>query len=158
MRVTPKTEAEIQEANLLPEGRYDFEVTHAHEGVSKKGNEMITVELTIFTESGGRRKLTDYLMEAMAFKLRHFCEVTGIIDAYNAGGLDADNLHGLTGRVQLGKEEAKGNFKAKNTVLDYGEGKGDELPKPDNRSIAQKREPVNVPTKQELEDGDEIPF
>jgi Protein of unknown function (DUF669) len=152
MRLTPKTEEEIQEAGLMPEGCYDFEVIHAEEGTSKKGNEMIIIELAVFDATGRRREIKDYLMEAMAFKLRHFCETAGIIDDYNAGILDADNLTGKTGKVTIGKEPAKGNFRAKNTVVDYGENHSD--PKPD--VVSHPRPTTGVST--EVPAGDDGPF
>ena len=41
MRFTPKTEEQIHEENLFPEGEYDFQCIEANDAVSKSGNEMI---------------------------------------------------------------------------------------------------------------------
>ena len=55
-----------------------------------------------------------------AFKLRHFCVATGLIDKYEAGDITAHDLDGREGFVQIKIEPAKGDFAAKNVVKDYG--------------------------------------
>jgi len=119
MRFTPKTQEEIDFENLLPKGEYDFEVVKAEDAVSKKGNEMIKVNLKVF-HGEGFQFVTDYLMEAMAYKLRHFFETIGMIDAYNAGSVQAADLVGACGKVHIDIEPASGEYAAKNTVKDYG--------------------------------------
>ena len=123
MKFTPKTEAEIQEANLLPAGTYDFRITKAEDAVSKSGNEMIVVTLAVYRPEGGFTLVTDYLLESMAYKLRHCCKECGIINLYEAGTLMASDLEGREGRLQLKQDPAKGDFLAKNVVKDYGPGK-----------------------------------
>jgi hypothetical protein len=128
MQFKAKTEEELKAELVMPEGEYDFEVIEAADTVSKKGNDMITVKLKVFAPDGGFRLVTDYLMEKMAFKLRHFCETTGMIDRYDAGDLMARHCEGRTGRVliqvepeQRGKDR-DGNdktFPPKNSVGDY---------------------------------------
>jgi len=119
MRFTPKTQEEIDFENLLPKGEYDFEVVKAEDAVSKKGNEMIKVNLKVF-HGEGFQFVTDYLMEAMAYKLRHFFETVGMIDAYNAGSVQSADLVGACGKVRIDIEPASGEYAAKNTVKDYG--------------------------------------
>lgn len=123
MRFTPKTEAEIQEANLLPAGTYDFKITKAEDAVSKSGNDMIVATIQVYRPDGGFTLVTDYLLESMAYKLRHCCEECGIIHLYEAGTLMASDLEGREGRMQLKQDPAKGDFPAKNSVKDYGPGK-----------------------------------
>lgn len=124
MRITPKTENEISQSNLLPEGVYHFEVTNASDKVSKSGNDMIELKLRIALQDGSQRVLTDYLLDAMSFKLRHFCVCAGLLEKYNAGQLLAYDCIGKTGMVhiivQKGKEKPDGGFYPdKNSVRDY---------------------------------------
>ena len=119
MRFAPKTQEELDFENLLPKGEYDFEVAKAEDAVSKKtGAEMIKVNLKVFHDNGFQF-VTDYLMEKMAYKLRHFFETIGQIEAYNAGSVVAADLVGACGKVQIDIEPA-GEFPAKNVVKDYG--------------------------------------
>jgi hypothetical protein len=118
MRFTPKSERELQEERLLPEGVYNFEVAEAEDAVSKKGNEMIAVTLRVFSDSGRALLVDDYLMEAMLFKLLHFCEATGLSAKYAAGTLEAQDCIGRGGKVKLAHEE-KGGFPPRNVVKDY---------------------------------------
>ena len=119
MKFQPKTEAEIAESNLWPAGEYDFGVIDATEKVSKSGNPMVEVGLAVYNEEGQQRRVTDYLMEAMAFKLRHFCEAVGLLHEYEAGMLDPDALVGKTGRVVLKQDPARDGYNPKNSVKDY---------------------------------------
>lgn len=117
MKITPKTEKELQEEKLLAPGIYDFEIESAEDKVSKSGNDMIVVTLKVY---GNNRHVyvTDYLMEKMAFKLRHACDACGILKAYESGELTSDLFCGKTGKVKLKMEEA-GEYPAKNIVVDY---------------------------------------
>jgi len=122
MRIAqPKTEEELDFERLLPKGTYDFEVVKAEEKQSKKGNDMIAVNLKVF-HGEGFQFVRDFLMEAMSHKLRHFAETVGMINAYDTGQLDADSLVGRSGKARIDIEPA-GEFPAKNVVKDYGEKK-----------------------------------
>ena len=118
MRFAPKTEEQLNEENLIPAGNYPFEVVIAEEKQSKAGNDMIALKLRVYH---GERALcvNDWLMESMGFKLRHFCEETGLLDKYEAGTLRADDCDGKSGFVTLKVEPKKGDFAAKNAVKDY---------------------------------------
>ena len=118
MRFTPKSKEELEFENLLPKGEYDFEVVKAEDAVSKKGNEMIKLNLKVFN-GDGFQFVTDYLMEAMAFKLRHFFETVGMIASYEAGTVDAADLVGCAGKVRIDIEPASGDYASKNVVKDY---------------------------------------
>jgi hypothetical protein len=118
MRITPKTEKELAEENLFPAGEYDFEIASAIETVSKSsGRDMIKVALNVFCD-GKSRQVTDYLMESMGFKLRHFFYGIGFGDRYDAGDCTAQGLVGRAGRVVLKVEEQDG-YLPKNAVRDY---------------------------------------
>jgi hypothetical protein len=121
MRVEPKTEAEVQEANLLPAGVYDFEVAEAEEGMSKAGNDMVTLKLRFERPEGGTVSILDWLVatDGMAYKTRHFAETTGMLNDYERGEMLAHQMIGKTGTAKLGITPAKGEYRAKNSVLDY---------------------------------------
>lgn len=121
MRITPKSQEEIDLEGLLEKGVYDFEVLKAEDKVSKKGNEMIHVKLKVFHEDGFQF-VDDWLMEAMSYKLRHFCETANLLDRYESGELAAEDCIGRSGRVKIDIEPA-GEYPAKNVVKDYGEAK-----------------------------------
>jgi len=122
MRIAqPKTEEELDMERLLPKGTYDFEVVKAEEKQSKKGNDMIKANLKVF-HGDGFQFVTDFLMEAMPHKLRHFAETIGLLEAYDSGTLDANDLVGRSGKVRIDIEPA-GEYPAKNIAKDYGEKK-----------------------------------
>lgn len=120
MKFTPKTEKEIAEENLWPAGEYSFEITEAEDTVSSKGNEMIELKLKVYNEEGNFKILSDYLLEAIAYKLRHAAEVCGLLDAYNSGVLLASDFVGKTGYLKLKIDKDKtGKYPDKNGVGDY---------------------------------------
>jgi hypothetical protein len=119
MRFEPKTEQDIERQHLLPDGDYDFEVVGAIEKPSKSsGNEMIQLKLKVFTNAIDVT-IFDYLLESMAFKLRHFAEATGLLVSYNKGILTAFDCQGRTGYLRLTTQEGQNGYKAKNVVDDY---------------------------------------
>ena len=118
MRITPRTEAEIQSENLFPPGEFDFEILEAEETTSKAGNEMIRLKLKVFSESGNFIIISDYLLESVAYKLRHACEAVGMVERYESGKLDAMDFQGKSGRLKL-RIDKSDNYPDKNGVKDY---------------------------------------
>lgn len=82
MRVTPKSEKEIQEANLLPKGVYPFTVAGAEETTSKKGNEMLVLNLKVY-RGDGFTFVKDFLMDT---------ELGGISDPESSGSVRSDGV------------------------------------------------------------------
>lgn len=119
MQFAPKSEQELKSENLFAEGDYDFEVLEAEETRSKKGNDMIKLKLNVLDRSGNSRWVYDYLLESMGFKLRHFCEGTGLLSKYDQGTLTARDCIGRSGICKLQVEDASGAYPAKNSVADY---------------------------------------
>jgi hypothetical protein len=119
MNFTPKTEEEIAAANMLPAGEYDYEVVEAHERVSKTGNDMIELKLRVFAAES-ERTITDYLLEAMPGKLKHFCDSHGMSKHYENGTLQASDCEMLSGKCKVGIEKDKtGKYPDKNRIADY---------------------------------------
>jgi hypothetical protein len=128
MRFQPKSEEEIQTMSLMHPGIYDFEVIKATDKVSRSGKEMIELQLSVWDTNGKPHTIYDYLMDAMAYKLRHFTEVAGLIDKYNAGIIDEADCLGKSGSVEIiiqkGQPKPDGGFYSdKNSVKDYIVGK-----------------------------------
>ena len=124
MRTEPKSEAEIQSMMLMPEGIYPFTVVEAKERVSKSGNEMIELKLEVIDGYNRPHFIFDYLLASMAFKLRHFCEYTGLLDKYDADNLQASDCVRKRGFVELkadkGPRVVDGReYAPKNSVKDY---------------------------------------
>lgn len=107
MKFAPKTEQELQQMRLLPAGTYAFDVLNATDALSKAGNEMIKLELLVYTPDGSTRKVTDYLMEKLAYKLAGFAKHTGLSAKYTSGHIAAEDCLGKSGWVQLTVEEGK---------------------------------------------------
>ena len=132
MRFTPKTEAELKESELLPEGEYQFEILTAEDTQSKStGNDMLKLSLRIF-ENGGEnsQRVFDYLVsiDSMIWKIRHFAESIGMLPEYESGEMLAETLPGRTGKCKIIIQPASGQWDAKNAVKDY-------LPRPEGMEL-----------------------
>ena len=115
--VSEEEAAAESDFELLPAGVYPFTVIDADERQSKAGNDMIALKLDVFGPKHSRH-VYDYLLEKMAFKLRHFASSCGVMDAYEKGTIDVDALVGLDGYVKLAIEERDG-YEPRNVVRDY---------------------------------------
>ena len=118
MKFQPKTEDQLAEESLLPEGVYPFDIINAVDTFSKAGNEMLKIKLMVYGNDGQTPHLYDYLLEKIAFKLRHFAETTGLLKEYERGELNAAMCSGKCGFCKLAIEPA-GDYPAKNIVKDY---------------------------------------
>jgi hypothetical protein len=121
MKFTPKSEKEIAEANLWPAGEYGFEVIDAKDKVSKTSQaEMIELKLKVYNDDGGFIFVNDYLLESLAYKLRHAAVCCGLEANYDAGNLLANDFAGKMGKLKLKIQKDKsGLYPDKNTVGDY---------------------------------------
>lgn len=126
MKFIPMTKEQIELANLLEPGIYPFQVLAASDEISKAGNEMIKIKLAVFSDDR-EVHVYDYLMEKMAFKLRHFAEFTGQLAAYEHGMLDAMMVMGKVGYCKVDVEKGDGMYPPKNTIRDYVAKPGDSV-------------------------------
>ncbi len=119
----PRSEEEVRNAVLVPAGRYQFVVLKAVERVSKKtGQPLIELILDIIDSTGYPRRVYDYLTLSpkMAYKIRHFCMATGLMERYDTGALSATDCVGRTGIVDVEIQKTKEpNFPDRNSVKDY---------------------------------------
>lgn len=146
----PKSEKEIREAQLAPDGDYDFEVLKSEDATSKSGNPMIRLKLGIYNGDAMRWHVSDYLVAAMEAKLRHFADTTGLLARYESGQMSAQDCTGRAGRCRLAVEEDKeGKYPDKNTVKDYIVRPAKPLPGP---------KPAETPAVAAAADEDDVPF
>lgn len=118
MQFKSKTDDEIQRESLIPAGVYDFQVISAQDKKSKtSGADMIALELSIYV-GDKERVCKDWLMESMAFKLRHFCYAVGLGSKYEDGSLTAADCNGRAGKVRLVVKESE-QYGPQNNVKDY---------------------------------------
>lgn len=115
----PKTEEELK-GPLFPKGEYDFDVVGAEDTVSKAGNSMIKLTLKVYATDGGITQVFDYLLEALEYKIKHFCDTTGLTAEYQSGTLTSDMCLNRCGRCKLDIDHDKtGKYDDKNVVKDY---------------------------------------
>lgn len=151
MRFQAKSDEELQAMLLCHPGTYPFEVLEAKERLSQKGNEMIELKLKYWDSDGRERMVFDYLLESMAYKLKHFCSSTGLLADYESGLLTDDKCKGKSGYVEIEVQEPrpKGDgtfYPPRNAVKDY-------VPKDAAKNVVT---PEKVIDKMEL--NDDIPF
>lgn len=134
MKITPKKEEELNNFSLFNEGIYNFEVLSAEDTVSKSGNEMIKLKIRVSKPDYSTTIIFDYLLEAIAYKIRHFAYAIGIGELYEKGNIDAIHCIGKIGQLELGIQQGQPNpnggyYQDKNIVKDY---------------IAEVKEPVTI--------------
>lgn len=150
MKFAPKSEEELLVSGLYPDGIYDYEILTAEERTSKKGNDMIKLEVRVFNhEAGNAITVDDYLVDvpSMEFKIRHAAESCGLLDQYSTGFIQASDFVGRCGKLRLGQQEGAlkdegTRYRSRNVVEDYI--------KPSGREVSKEK------TERELDDS--IPF
>lgn len=122
----PLTEEQIQLLNLWPEGDYKFQTIRAIEKVSQTGAPMIEIHQKIWNEKGEERVIYDYFLNTpnWIFKLKHYCDTTGLDSEYKNGTFNASLCQDKEGWLRLiiqpesvGKDGKR--YSAKNSVKDY---------------------------------------
>lgn len=119
MRFTPVSE-EVA-AGCFPKGEYDAVVAKAEQKVSKKGNDMIELELTVFGPDGVEAKVKDWILsnDTGAYKLQRFCKSSDLWDLYQAGEISADHCKDQNVTVKLGIQDDNADFPPRNKIVDY---------------------------------------
>ncbi len=118
VKLQPKTEEQLNADRLQAGVEYDFEVRNAIDSMSKKGNDMIALELLVYTPTGKVREMKDWLVAAMEHKVRHFAFGTGMGDKYESGEYTAADCIGRQGKVILREEKQEG-YQPRLVVADY---------------------------------------
>ncbi len=153
MRVTPKSEDAV--SGCLQPGVYQAVVESAVEKTSKSGNEMIEIELKLYAEDE-EVVMKDWLLDAMAQKMRHFCMASGLMGAYELGALRAEQCVHKSVNVRLGIQYDKtGQYPPQNKITDYViPTEESEKPQPAGTSAGQQRRAA----KADAEAGVDMPF
>ena len=128
----PLTEEEINAANLLPDGEYDFEVIAAKDKLSKSGNTMIELQLKVWDNAGREHIIFDYLLLSLMYKVKHFCDAVGLIESYKAGLIKDHECVAKIGKAKIIIQKGKDGYPDKNSVKDYLASKNEEPKKTDN--------------------------
>lgn len=137
MKFQAKTDKEIAEERLLPDGKYGFEISGGEDTTSKAGNDMIKLTVRVFKDDGSFLLVDDYLMEKMMFKLKQACDACGLLDKYQSGQILGSDFIGKTGELELIIQEDKtGNYPARNSVKKYLIPEGGEAVKPKGSNAA----------------------
>ena len=130
MYYIPKTDQQIAEANLFPEGVYAFEileritlggsVVQTIDTVSKRsGNEMIILVVNIVNDYGLNKIIIDYLLASNELKLKNAILGCGL-EYDNSQQIFASDFIGKTGQVRVGIEKDKtGQYPDKNKVINF---------------------------------------
>lgn len=132
-----KTDKDAKKADapsLLDEGQYEAVVVAAEDQTSKKGNEMIALQLKVYTKDGRERKVRDWILEAFAVKLRHFAVAAGLEEQYMLGKLDAAMCKDAHVLVDIEVEDTD-DYGPQNKVKDYWPWQGKERPKPSGSEV-----------------------
>jgi hypothetical protein len=158
MRFAPKSENEIAADGLLTPGIYDFQITDAEDAISKaSGAEMIKLTINVFNEDGTATVIYDYLMEKVAYKLRHAAEACGLLGAYDRGELDAIDFRDRTGRCKVAvQKDRSGQYPDKNSIADYLKSDTPELMATPRPASARPSNRVKSPAGADMDD--EVPF
>ena len=152
MKFTPKSDKELAEERLLPEGEYPFEISGGENTISKSGNDMIKLTVRVFKDDGTFNLVDDYLLEAILYKVSHACKACGLQDKYESGQLSGEDFIGKTGMLKLGIQKDKdGNYPDRNTIKDYIVPKDGDAPVAPKGSVAADKAKPTV-------EEDDIPF
>ena len=118
MNFKPKKENEL--SPLLEKREYEFNILSAKDEISEKGNQMIKLTVEIFKDGEKVAQIFDYLLEKVAYKLRHCASACGLIDKYDTGNLEAMMFVGLGGKCIIEIQKDKdGIYPDKNGIKDY---------------------------------------
>ena len=154
---TPMTDEEIAALSnsAWEDGIYPFTVVGATEGQSKKGNDMITLELDIH-KGGQTREVKAWLvfMESMQWQVKAFYESINGLHVYESGMVDANKLIGKKGLCELNSEESKDRETGKLTGKFYNRVKTYEKPEAGQDTTPAKADPMA----DNLDDDSEPPF
>jgi hypothetical protein len=146
MEWKPKTEDEISREGLMEPGTYQAEVLEIEERDDKKGRPFWNVTLGVYGDDREGKVWDNISPYWMEFKFRHFFAAIGKIELYEKGVLPVGELGDLLRcrlSVEIGIEDAKDGYPAKNKVLDY-------VPAEVAAAVAK---PVEAPKK-----DDDLPF
>jgi hypothetical protein len=116
------TEEQIEaQRKILEEGIYPFTVKSALEGISKSGNNMVTLTLEIWNHEGKSFIVKDFLVavESMCYKIRNFWKSVGKPERYETGNIFIDEFINQSGLVKTRLEKEMNGDRRFVRVADY---------------------------------------
>ncbi len=123
MSYTPKSDEQLAKEGLLTDGTYDFEIVDTSDKPSKRGNDMYTLKLNVFSPDGITHIIYDYIALGSNFgerKLRHAADACQLLDIYQTGNLKPADFLGKTGKVNIKQQDGNADYPMpKNVVVDY---------------------------------------
>lgn len=126
MEFTPKTEEEIMELSLPPEGKYFYRTKPSTEQrIDKNGNEYFLIKLVIEKDDpefkGKRYFINDFLYFEGRFlaKTKHYCESNGMKEFYDKGNIPIEELDYRSGKLILEHRINKNYGEKQAFVKDY---------------------------------------
>lgn len=119
-KFSPKSDKELNEANLLPVGEYDFEISKAENKTFRSGSTGIALTVMVYTPDGTARLVNDNLVfsDAAMFKVSQFSKCVGLYEKYSAGDIDASDCVHRSGKCRV-DIEPEGDYPAKNKIKSY---------------------------------------
>jgi hypothetical protein len=104
-------------AGLIPDGEYDATIVSAEDKTSKSsGNPMIEVVVRVYVSGGQTAEITDWLMEAMIWKMQHLSKAIG--HDFEAGNLDPSDVVDQNVRVKVTTQKDE-KYGEQNRIGDY---------------------------------------
>ena len=96
----------------LENGKATFVVSEWEETVTEKGNDMITITLTVTDKVGSSRKMRDHFVttDNMLWKLKDFCKSIGLGEQFESGEVNDEDAIDRKGVVDI--------TRIKNTMAD----------------------------------------
>lgn len=120
MDFTPLNEKQIKELSLYPEGKYRFKVIRTEQKLSKAGSDYFNLRMNIEVNEKWLPLFDMLFFEGkMLYKTKHFCDVTGMEDKYNAGKLMPYECDGKEGWLELIQRVNPQTGEIQNNVKDY---------------------------------------
>ena len=105
--------------SIWPNGNYTATIDRVEEKVSKQGNPMHELTLTVW-KGAEQRQVRDYIAYPdMTWKLKRLAQALGVEDAFQAGKFDPEEYVGKNVALTLGIQPAKDGYDEKNTVRTY---------------------------------------
>lgn len=98
--VLSQQEIEAQKPKLAA-GPADFTVMSAKEKTSKKGNDMIELQLAVWDKNGLQGTVFDYLVNNAQFKIKGFWESVGLAEQYETGVFDCQKAIDTGGKLEI---------------------------------------------------------
>lgn len=118
MQFKPQSAEDIAKKSKPLTGIFPATVHTAEACVSKKGVDMIKLEVTVYVNTSEFQK-TVYLHPAMEVLVYNFCKHAGLEEEYHTGSLTAEMCERKDVFVKLGIEKGKDGYADKSAIKDF---------------------------------------